>query len=419
MAMTPIEADGRVTGAGAIGMATPPLSMQTLEVNGLRMQVAATLQQALAEQREQVLREFSLDRKDSALSRLVDEIKARQGELGADVKGRIEAVVKEFSLDQDDSALSRLVKRVELAQKTIADQFSSDNDLSVMSKLSRLLQQTNEQIGRNLTLDDEGSALYRLKRELTATLDGLVQGNQRFQAEVKETLAVLQVRKQEADRSTRHGATFEQALAGVVALEAQRLGDVPEAVGNKTGVIKNNKKGDLVVTLGPESPAPGVNIVWEAKEDKGYDLRLALSEIDEARKNRSAQVGVFVFSKKTAPESLAAFARHGTDIVLVWDAGDPVTDVYLKAAYTLARALVVRERRHSDDSALALQAVESATRSIEKQVGYLADMQTQAATVQSSGRKIQERAERMQTELRRDVEQLGAQLVALKTAGRE
>lgn len=384
------------------------------DANGLRMQVAATLQQALADQREQVLREFSLDRKESALARLVDEIRTRQTELGADMKGQIAAVVTEFSLDKDDSALSRLVRRVEVAQKTIADQFSLDDDRSAISKLSKLLQDTNQQIGRQLTLDDDQSALYRLRRELMTTLEGLERGNQSFHAEVKATLAALQARRDEAEQSTRHGVTFEQALADVLFAEAQRAGDVPEAVGNKVGTIKNNKKGDVVVTLGAESPAPGVSIVWEAKEDQSYDLKKALAELDEAKKNRSAQVGVFVFSRKTAAPALAPFARHGRDIIVVWDATDAATDVLLKAAYSLARALVVRESRASDDATLALAAIERATRSIEKQVGYLAEIQTSASTMHSGAKKILERAERMQADLKREVDQLDAQLRALK-----
>lgn len=41
------------------------------EANGLKAQVAGALELALAEQRQHILREFSLDNKDSALARLV------------------------------------------------------------------------------------------------------------------------------------------------------------------------------------------------------------------------------------------------------------------------------------------------------------------------------------------------------------
>ena len=100
------------------------------ESNGLRAQVADTVQAALETQREIVLREFTLDAKSSALSRLVAEIRASQQDLKTDLGNQVQGVVREFSLDHPGSALSRLVARVEAAQKTIADQFSVDNELS-------------------------------------------------------------------------------------------------------------------------------------------------------------------------------------------------------------------------------------------------------------------------------------------------
>jgi hypothetical protein len=42
-------------------------------------------------------------------------------------------------------------------------------------------------------------------------------------------------------------------------------------------------------------------IAVEAKEDFSYDLAEACAEMQSARKNRDAAIGVFVFSRKTAP----------------------------------------------------------------------------------------------------------------------
>ncbi len=110
-----------------IGEQSPIFKMLSpMEANGLRTQLAQTLQRALEEQRKVVLREFSLDDKASALSRLVSEIQESQTGFTAEVGAQVKSVIQEFSLDRADSALSRLVQRVESAQKVISEQFSTD-----------------------------------------------------------------------------------------------------------------------------------------------------------------------------------------------------------------------------------------------------------------------------------------------------
>jgi hypothetical protein len=334
---------------------------------GLRAQLSRTVEEALADQRKVILREFSLDQKDSALSRLV----------------------REFSLDGDGSSMSRLAK---------------------------MLATTSEQIGKNLTLDDEGSALSRLKRELESMMARLTRENAEFQLHMREAMARLDTRRKEGARSPRHGVEFEERLGALLADEAQRLGDLYEATGDSTGNIKNCKVGDFVVELGADSAAAHARIVWEAKDKQGSSLRAAVDEIDEARRNRLAQVGVFVFASKNAPEGLEPLHRHGNDIMVVWNPDDPTSEVVVRAAYSLARCLAVRERRTDRESLTAILEIERAARGIEKQVGYLEEVRKWAETVKGHGEKIAERSSRMVEELRRDVERLDFQIASMRTA---
>ncbi len=337
------------------------------DATGLRMQLTKTLEEALIDQRKHILREFSLDQEGSALSRLVGE----------------------FSLDDDKSAFSRL---------------------------SRMLAATSDQIGKNLTLDDDASPLSRLKRELLGTIEQLTKSNVEFQSQVREALAKLDTRKREGARTTRHGVEFEERLGALLGEEAQRLGDLHEATGETTGAIKLCKKGDHVIELGHDSAAANARIVWEAKEKQSYSLRAALAEIDEARRNRQAQVGVFVFSRKTAPEGLESLQRHGSDVVVVWDAEDGASDLVVRAAYSLARALAVRERRTDLESQEAITEIERAARGIERQIGHLDEVRRWAETVRGHGEKIVDRTSRMADDLRRDVDLLDAQVASMRTA---
>ena len=384
------------------------------EKEGIVAHVNQLLDSALTEQRSIILREFSLDQKDSALSRFLSEVTTKQGELNTGLQGKIDGVVKEFSLDQPNSALSRLVFRVEQAQKSISEQFSADNDHSAINKLSTLLQNTSNQLNQQLTLDNEQSSLSRLKRELQKTLDSIAQSNAQFHVDIRATLAAFEARKSEAAKSTRHGTDFEEAFGTVLASEAQKLGDIHIATGTTPGSVRHCKKGDFVTELSADSAAPGAKIVWEAKEDRAWDLKKALLELDEAKKNRDAQIGVFVFSSKAAPADLNSFGRYGTNIIVVWDSENTDTDVLIRLVYTLARALVVRDQKSNSETDEALREIELAARSIEKQIRHLEDLQKWSETIKSNGDKIATRAEMMRKELTIAVEQLDTHVDSLK-----
>jgi hypothetical protein len=387
------------------------------DANGLKAQIEGALQSIVTEQQESILKEFSLDNKDSALSRLVAELVSSNGVLRTDLKAQVDGLAGEFSLDKPDSALSRLVARVEVAQKRISDEFSTDNNHSAIARLSRMLTETSDQIDKNLTLDDDGSSLSRLKRELQAMIEGLTTSNASFQSEVRATLAVLHARREEASRSTRHGLAFQDQIGPVIAGEAQRLNDLHEMTGATTGAIKNCKIGDFVTTLGPDSAAPGARIAWEVKSDKSYDLKTALWEIEQARKNRQAQTGIFVFARDAAPDGLQPFARYGNDVVITWDPDNVNSDLNIKAAYSVARALVIRENHESVENEEALKAIDLATRSIEKQLEHLDQIKTWAETAKTSGAKIADRAVKMRQDLAEEVDALDKHLMALRTNG--
>jgi hypothetical protein len=359
------------------------------DAKGIQAKIGQLLEAAIQEQRDRVLAEFSLDRPDSALSRLLGKLTDKHGELTKDVRTLVDELAKEFSLDKQDSALSRLVKKVEDAQGLI---------------------------GKSLTLDDDNSPMARLKRELQATIESLTKSNAAFQEKVLEALAKLQTQRETAAKSTLHGLTFEDRLGELHRTEAARFNDVCEAVGTTTGAISYCKTGDFVVTLGPDSAAPDARIVWEAKSNKSYDLASALKELEQARKNRKAQVGVFVFAKEAAPSQAEPFARYGNDIIVVWDPEDPASDLYVKAAYSVARALVIRETHESAESKAAVAEIEKATLAIEKQLEDLGQIKTWADTVMNNGEKISKRAGKLQEELSKQVETLNSQITALKSS---
>lgn len=383
---------------------------------GIVAALTEVISTALEQQRDHVLRQFSLDEDDSALSRLVQKVLDANGSFRADLSKDLTKLCGEFSLDNENGALARLVRQVDRAQRSIVEQFSSDNENSALRRMSKLLESTNSSIHNSLTLDDEKSPLSRLRRELMQVLGQQGEVNKSFQTEVRATLEAMKARREEAAQSTRHGAEFQDAVGDVLRVEAERLGDVFEDVGNTSGNISRCKVGDHVVTLGPESAAPNVRIVSEAKADKSYDLKSALNEAQQARDNRGAQIALFIFSAKCAPVGLEPLKRIGSDIVCVWDQDDSHTDVYLKAALSVARALAVRQERASEEAEADFDEIESAITKLAKDAASLHEVVTFANTVQSSGRKIAERTEKVREDLEKQIELLQEHVGRLRTA---
>jgi hypothetical protein len=380
------------------------------ESEGLLAALRGVVEEQLTQQRERVLREFSLDNSQGALSRLVLEISNSQGMLRRDLQSKIDEVIKEFSLDEENSALSRLVRNVDLAQRTIVREFSLDNPASAFSRLNVILRDTQGTIQDNLTLDDENSPLARLKRELLQLLREHSRENTEFREEVKATLAQLVTRRAAAEQTTHHGLHFEDSVGEFLTQHLQPTGDVVQGTGTTVGLIKNCKVGDFVVSLGPDCRAPGARIVLEAKEDSNATLPKALEEIQLARKNRGAQIGVFVFSAKTALPSIEPFARYGDDLVVVWNSDDTASDVYLKAALATARALCVRSAEQDEREAVDLEAVDRAILEIEKRSRSLEEIRKSAETIQSASGRILDRVQRTQDALERQVRVLATQV---------
>ncbi len=396
--------------AATVGDTSPLMRLlDSRESDSLVQTLQDSTEQMLSAERARILSEFSLDNKDGALTRLISEITEENGKLKGEFAERIEGVVSEFSLDRSDSALSRLVRKVEDAQRAIAEQFSLDNDCSALSRMSNLLNQATNAINNNLTLDREEAALARLRRELLDILKRHEDQASTFQTEVTAALEGMKARREEASRTTTHGHQFEDVVVGFVEHQAARAGDLTIATGNTTGEIKYCKVGDAVVELGPDCAAAGERFVVEAKEDNSFDLNRARAEIETARKNRQASVGLFVFSKKTAPLGQETFFRMGNDIFVVWNAEDLNDDVLLKAALSLAKALCVREARVRCAEAADFQAIDAAILVIETETTRLASMKTWTETIKSNGGKLLD-------EIRKMTDGLEAQLAALKEA---
>jgi hypothetical protein len=374
-----------------VGKQSPLFKLLSPEQSdGLVATLARTIDGALKTQTDHVMQQFSLNRPDSALSQLLAQVGTANGKLRDDLAKDVKAVTKEFSLDHEDSALRRLSTAIDTTCKAVQS---------------------------SLTLDQPTSPLSLLKNELRGVLDTLATSNTQFQTEVRATLESFKARREEAARSTRHGVSFEASVGDFLAVEAKRVGDVYEPVGKTMGQI-DRRTGDHVITLGPDSAAPDARIVCEAKAQKGYSERDALEEIERARKNRDAQVGVVVMNRAHAPEGVEAIRRVGCDVLVVWDPEDGASDLNLRLAVSVARALCVRGRVAESRKEASLEQLDQSIQAIANQVRVIDEIIHSAQLIKRRGEKVATSAERLREVVEREVGGLQEQVRGLRAGER-
>ena len=170
-----------------------------------------------------------------------------------------------------------------------------------------------------------------------------------------------------------------------------------------------------MITLGPDTTAAGAKIVCEMKEDSSYRLPKAIEEMGQARENRDAEVGLFIWSRRTAPSGLMPLARYGMDVVVLWNADDEATDVYLQAGLMVAKAIAMGARSPNLEIEADFEALDKAILEVQRQAGYLDDITTSSDTIKSGAEKILNRVAMMRKALDRQVDILKEQVEQLKS----
>jgi hypothetical protein len=358
------------------------------ESNQMLKAMRGTVDEVMKASSNSILSQFSLDDPASALSRLVRDLTASHGNLTSALGERMGVMIGEFSLDKPDSALSRLVGRVEEAQKSITQEFS---------------------------LDSADSALSRLKSEMNTQLKTLSDSQQSFQTEMVGLLSGIAAKKTAQAKSTTHGIVFEENVGQLLREIGSPSGDIIEDCGSTTGLIRASKVGDFVINLSPDSLAAGAKIVVEAKEAGGYTLASTLAEADEAKRNRGANISLFIHSAKTVPTEInESLSKFGNDIIVVWDSENETSNVVLRAGYLTAKALSIRASVKSSSEAASFEKIDKAIEVVRKQIEGFNEINTSGETITNGATKILNRARIMRTELEKQMEILAGEILLVK-----
>jgi hypothetical protein len=213
-----------------------------------------------------------------------------------------------------------------------------------------------------------------------------------------------------------HGTEFEQVVFDYIQRLCRPAGDIVTATGATVGQIKNCRKGDILIEIGPDHVAAGARIVVEAKDKEKYTLENARAEIELARKNRAAAISLFVFSRRTAPDGLEPFQRLGDDLFVLWDADDAATDIHLQAGLMVARALCTRAARQRDQSAADFDAIDKSILDIEKKSASLDQIRQCAESIKGRADDILDRVRLARTGIEDQIKTLRDLMGDLKTS---
>lgn len=318
-----------------------------------------------------------------------------------DMVRQVGETVTDLVADQNEVLDTKLKDQQEVFDATIKGQNEG---------ISELLETHREKILRELSLDEDGTAMVRLDERITEAF-----------GEVKEKVAQLEQHKKDRRRSTQGGHDFEAAVGELLEQIANDAGDRWASVGGTPGHNGNSKKGDFTVTLGEAARFSGECIAVEAKRSSAYKLTEAFAECAEARQNRRARVGLFVWDRTSAREKKhrLPLVREGDDIVVLWDPDDSDTDLYLHTAFWLARSLVSVDEPEHEDAELQgeIEILKSAFEAIEGDLQVLEDLRNKGDRITRDGAEVQRLAGELHVRLSNQVRGLRESVARLGGVG--
>jgi len=320
------------------------------------------------------------------LPKKLDDLFGDSGQLGRVFSG---------FFDPESGKLSRLMESHVGPESPIGRTLNPSNKHGVVaileSRVKELVQEQLEDVTRELSLDTQDSAMSRLQQMLTESFGKL-----------NRALGQKEGTDEEAKKGHVKGIRFEKELYHEFFADlCIGFDDEPALVRGISGHLDGNKTGDLMSTLGESTGAPGANIVVEVK-DREVKLKDARAELQEAKLNRKAAVGIFVFAEGTEPAEVGDFRRIGDDFFCTVSKDDLAEGrplLYLDTAYRIARAMAVAAQRKESASEVDLSKIENHVEALGQWAARLTEMAKKAKTIRNNGQFIEDLAHEMKVDI--------------------
>jgi len=280
-----------------------------------------------------------------------------------------------------------------------------NNKASVIARIeaavSKQLTDVTQGLIDQFSLDKTESGMSRIKKLFDVSIGEIKSTNETFFNELREHLNIQKAVAIEAEKGTQKGRDFETVLYDYVANLGRQMQDETENVRAIPGEGRS-KVGDYIITLGNTTAAPGKRIVVEAKKEQDYRMRDALDEIKQAKENRKADCGIFVFTKGYAPPEMGNFKLDGYDFFCTVDEDELAKGkslLFLDAAYQIARINIITRFKKELIGEIDLALIKTKIEGLLVQTQLMSDLITKSQTIQRSGKAIEETALSIKQEL--------------------
>ncbi|MCR9160815.1 MAG: hypothetical protein ACE37F_03725 [Nannocystaceae bacterium] len=292
---------------------------------------------------------------DGALARVLTSLRKEMEEAQRRGAGQLEKAVSALDANDENSAIARLVKATEATQQELLRAINPHNEGSPMAAVRKVIADLLHAQGQS-------------HREL---LEQQGKRQQELDQYIRDVVARSESRKESDASSPRGGTTFEEQVVDFITA-ACGTEYIVEPTGSTTGKLGRCKVGDALVRFPAQSIFNGCNVVVEAKRDASYNAAKMLAEMERARENRGADVGLFVIARASAWSGAPQFARFGSTIFVQWDPEDPSSDAMLQAALFSATFMATRTSAIADKG--DIEALQDVDRRIHAELGRIAKM---------------------------------------------
>lgn len=283
--------------------------------------------------------------------------------------------------------------------QTATAALDANNPSSAICRLMAETSAAKDSLAKAMNPDVQGSPLAVLKTTLAGMIQVSAKAHQEalasFEAkqlkssqEIRDIVTRLEERRRNEARSTHGGFNFQDSVVEFVTGAMRNAPVMVDVTATATGNIAACKVGDLVLELTADSSCPGTRVVVEAKREHGFSTAKALKELETARSNRSAAVGILVIAKSHVPQGSSPLTRHGRDIIVAWDDNDEATDPYLHAALLLGLAIASRSHKTGDDG--DIKALSNIEGMIQKELERFERMRKLSERIESDARELQD-----------------------------